>query len=216
MTGKAEALGHEDVRLGERPLIVCDVDEVALEFLDPFSAFLQANGYELLPRSFRLTGNIVTLDHHREASGETVSLLLDGFFADQINWQTPTDGSGKALSSLAAHADIVFLTAMPTRHYDVRRSLLDRHDLEYPLIATEGDKGALLNQLHGSRDHPLIFIDDMIFNLHSVKKHAPAATAIQYMSNETFRSMAPDPGDDIISASDWPHIEEIVLGNLNT
>ncbi|MCY6380478.1 hypothetical protein [Hoeflea prorocentri] len=216
MTENSDVIGHDEISLSERPLIVCDVDEVALEFLNPFSAYLRANGYELLPRSFRLTGNIVSLDRHQEASSETVNLMLDSFFAEQMDWQTPAAGSGKVLASLADHADIVFLTSMPTRHYEVRRSLLDRHGLNYPLIALEGDKGPVLNRIHSGRDHPLVFIDDLIFNLHSVRKHAPFATAIQYMSNDVFRSMAPDPGDDIIVASDWPHIEEIIRLELDT
>ncbi|NKF32532.1 hypothetical protein HER21_39585, partial [Pseudomonas sp. BGM005] len=48
------------IRLGERPLVVCDVDDVVLQFIDPFQLFLQSLGHELLPRSFRLHGNIVS------------------------------------------------------------------------------------------------------------------------------------------------------------
>ena len=210
MKTSVQTHGHEDVALSERPLIVCDVDEVALEFIAPFNAFLKANGFELLPRSFRLTGNIVSLGNGEEAERERVKDLLEGFFAEQLDWQTPAGGAETALSNLSRIADIVFLTAMPPHHFDVRRALLDRHNLPYPLIATVEKKGPLIGGIHGERAHPLFFIDDMIYNLHSVKKHVPDAFAINYMSNDHFRTMAPHPGDDVVQADDWLDIEQII------
>ncbi len=41
-----------------RPLLVCDVDEVILEFLDPFHAYLESVEHRLHPDSFRLHGNV--------------------------------------------------------------------------------------------------------------------------------------------------------------
>ena len=50
---------EEALRLADRPLIVCDVDDVVLQFVTPFKAFLEHQGHRLVPRSFRLHGNIV-------------------------------------------------------------------------------------------------------------------------------------------------------------
>lgn len=204
----------DDLALQDRALIVCDVDEVALEFVNPFNGFLKANGYELLPRSFRLTGNVVSLADAREAKREKVSELLEGFFAAQLEWQTPTGGVGTALSNLSRIADIVFLTAMPPHHYDARRSLLDRHRLHYPLVATMEAKGPLIEELHDGRDHPVIFIDDMVYNLQSARKHVPNTFAINYMSNDQFRSMAPHPGEGVVQASSWAEIERIIKAHI--
>ena len=49
---------HDELILTERPLIVCDIDEVVLEFVTPFQAFLMDNGHELRATSFRLNGNV--------------------------------------------------------------------------------------------------------------------------------------------------------------
>ena len=57
-----DVLSLDHVILSNRPLVVCDIDEVVLEFLTPFRNFLRASGLDLLPRSFRLHGNIVVLD----------------------------------------------------------------------------------------------------------------------------------------------------------
>ena len=57
-----DMLDLNHIQLADRPLIVCDIDEVVLEFLTPFSNFLRSCGRDLLPRSFRLNGNIVEID----------------------------------------------------------------------------------------------------------------------------------------------------------
>src|SRR5262249_47008313 len=77
-----------DVPLRDRPLIVCDIDEVVLEFLNPFTAFLRANSHDLLPRSFRLHGNIVSLIDGRTADDAAIAEFLERFFLSQDSWQT--------------------------------------------------------------------------------------------------------------------------------
>ena len=44
MTTQA-TVGHTQLSLEDRPLVICDVDEVVLEFLTPLNAFLNANGF---------------------------------------------------------------------------------------------------------------------------------------------------------------------------
>jgi hypothetical protein len=107
---------HDTLRLDERPLIVCDIDEVVLEFITPFQAFLVEHGHELQPRSFRLTGNVVRLADGSETPAEDVDRLLEAFFAEQDGWQTPVEAAADSLAELSGKADIVFLTAMPPRH----------------------------------------------------------------------------------------------------
>lgn len=82
-------IGLDAVRLTERPLVVCDVDDVVLEFVTPFRAFLESRGHRLLPRSFRLHGNIVCAKDETALKDAAVSELIDAFFAAQEAWQTP-------------------------------------------------------------------------------------------------------------------------------
>jgi hypothetical protein len=206
---------HDALSLGERPLIVCDIDEVVLEFITPFQAFLVENGHELQPRSFRLTGNVVRLADGSETPADDVDRLLEAFFAEQDGWQTPVDAAADSLAELSGKADIVFLTAMPPRHRSVRRSLLGRHGLDYPMIATEAAKGPAVKALHGERVQPLVFIDDIFVNLHSVKAHMPETLLINLMANDTFRALAPHPGDGVDIASDWAHAVELITTHLD-
>jgi hypothetical protein len=79
------------IRLGDRPLIVCDVDDVVLQFIDPFQQYLKSLGHEFLPRSFRLHGNIVSLADGLALEDQHVSRLILEFFEAQESWQTPFD-----------------------------------------------------------------------------------------------------------------------------
>lgn len=206
---------YDELSLGERPLIVCDVDEVVLEFIAPFQSFLIDNGHQLLPRSFRLTGNVVRLDDASQTPQNEIDNLLEAFFAAQDAWQTPVDAAAASLERLSQQADIVFLTAMPPQHHGVRRTLLDRHGLAYPMIATEAEKGPAVRALHGTRAHPVVFIDDIFINLQSVRKHVPETRLINLMANASFRALAPHPGEGVDIARDWAHAEELICAHLD-
>lgn len=206
----AEPLDLDHIRLTDRPLIVCDIDEVVLEFLTPFRNFLRSSGRDLLPRSFRLHGNVVALDTGLPVEDAMTSDLLEAFFRLQDQWQTPADRVVETLADLSMDADVIFLTAMPPRHAGVRRALLDRHGLTYPLLASEEPKGPIIRRLHDARDVPLVFIDDILRNLQSVQTHVPDCLLINLMANAKFRAMAPDPGDGIAKADSWTDAATII------
>ncbi|WP_455271964.1 hypothetical protein [Rhizobium herbae] len=209
-----DELDLNHIRLTDRPLIVCDIDEVVLEFLTPFRNFLRSSGCDLLPRSFRLHGNVVDLDSGIPVENAMTSELLETFFRLQDQWQTPADLAVDTLAGLSTDADIIFLTAMPPRYTGVRRSLLDRHGLRYPLLASEEPKGPIIKRLHDARDVPLVFIDDILRNLQSVHTHAPDCLLINLMANAEFRAMAPDPGNGIAKADSWTDVAAIIRAHL--
>ncbi|HEV7320938.1 MAG TPA: hypothetical protein VGO04_20260 [Ensifer sp.] len=193
----------DDIKLKERPLIVSDIDDVVLEFINPFKAFLDSCGHVLLPRSFRLTGNIVRRADDQPVTEADVKSLLDAFYGSQDRWQTPAAQAAETLAALSEEADIVFLTAMPPQHAAVRRALLDRLGLPYPLLASEEPKGPIVERLHGARAVPLVFIDDMLRNLRSVRSHAPSCLLINLMASSEFRPLAPEPDAGICAVTDW-------------
>ncbi len=191
------------VRLRDRPLVVCDIDEVVLEFLSPFTDFLRSHNYDLLPRSFRLHGNIVSLLDGSEMDRDSFSSFQDEFFASQNLWQKPAERAIETLHALAEDADIVFLTAMPPRHQGIRRALLDEIGLDFAMIASEEAKGPIVAKLHARRALPVAFIDDIQRNLLSVAENVPECFLISMMANADFRQFAPPPVGAIVSASGW-------------
>ncbi len=199
----------------DRPLVVCDIDEVTLAFVSPFMAFLATRGYELRPRSFRLTGNILDIETGVAADRATVGELIESFFLEQTRWQHPVEHVRPSLTALSDIADIIFLTAMPPRHFQTRRELLDSHDLPYPMIATEDAKGAILKLVHGDRQTKVAFVDDIAANLHSVREALPDAFLVNLMANDAFRALAPDPGAAIARPDTWRDAAREIATFLN-
>ncbi len=194
------ALDH--IRLTDRPLVVCDVDDVVLEFLAPFQAYLLSRGHRLIPRSFRLHGNIVSAAGDALAEAAVSQLILD-FFDAQEHWQTPLGPAIESLKTLSTTADIVFLTAMPPSYVAQRRRLLDRLDLGYPLVASLDPKGPLVQALHAGRPLPVAFVDDMVRNLHSVGESVSGCLLVHLMPESEMHRMAPAAGDHVRRAADW-------------
>lgn len=198
-----DVLDMQHVRLSDRPLLVCDVDDVVLEFLTPFEEYLANLGHQLLPRSFQLTGNIVSKASQSPLEEQHVHDILREFFAQQEQWQRPFGSAVEALNQLGTMADVVFLTAMPPLFTGQRRRLLDRLGLEFPLLATESPKGPVVKALHAERPLPLAFMDDMAHNLHSVADHAPECLLVHIAPQSEIHRFAPQTAPQVIRASDW-------------
>jgi hypothetical protein len=209
---------HEEARLdavarSQRPLVVCDIDDVVLEFVKPFMRFLDSNGHELRLDTFRLHGNVYIKETQEAADNSTVSRFLEGFFEEHDAWQEPVSGALECLANLRLRhdADIVFLTAMPPRHHARRRALLDLHGLDHPMIATEEAKGdALQMLLRHNPTRPVAFIDDMPNNHFSVRKMAPDALTVHLIAHKPLRAILPPLPDGVIEAEDWPHAAQAI------
>lgn len=197
-----------------RPLLVCDIDEVVLEFVQPFINFLNAQQLHLKTDSFRLHGNVVEHDTGVIVEPERVSTLLDDFFAVQDDWQTPVEGASECLERLSAEAEIVLLTAMPHRYHDRRRALLDKLVFPYPLLTTETAKGPAIHRLRGETGRPVAFVDDIPHNLLSVQKAVPDAGLIHLMAfSELVQHLPPLPAE-ITMADNWQDAATVIAGGL--
>lgn len=186
-----------------RPLVVLDVDEVILEFITPFAAFLGSRGLKFDTASFRLHGNISDARTGALVENEAVTGLLDAFFAAQADWQTVADGAAEAIAELARSAEIVMLTAMPHKHRATRRTHLEALGLTYPLLTTEKAKGPAIRQLRGAHPRPVAFVDDLPPNLVSVQAALAEARLFHLMAHAEMRKLLPPLPDGITSVTDW-------------
>ncbi len=189
---------------GVRPLIVCDVDEVVLEFVRPFRDWLGTQDLLLKTDSFRLHGNIVGRNSGEAVENAKVSSLIEAFFACQHEWQEPVAGAIEHMALLSQSADIVLLTAMPHRHREKRMELMERTGIGYPLITTEMAKGPAVRALRGSDERPVVFIDDIAHNHISVAASVPEAALIHLMAFTDFLPVMPPLPNDVFQANGWP------------
>ena len=187
----------------ERPLLVLDVDEVVLEFISPFVAFIGTLGLELRADSFRVHGNVFDRATQLSVPDERVSTLITDFFDAQADWQVPSEGAAEAVARLARGAEIVMLTAMPHRYRATRRGLLDRLGFPYPLLTTEQPKGPAIRQLRGAHPRPVAFVDDIERNLLSARESVADAHLFHLMAHRELRALMPPLSEGIVATANW-------------
>lgn len=192
-----------ELALDSRPLLVLDVDDVVLEFLRPFMSFLDGQGHQLALQTFKLFGNITDKASGQLAEKEAVQGMITTFFEAQATWQTLTEGAAPVIASIAEHAEIVMLTAMPHRFRAARRAHLDALGLPYPLVTTEAAKGPALKALRGPTPRPVAFVDDMPHNHASVLDFVPEATTFHLMAMPEVRELLSPLPEATVFVKDW-------------
>ncbi|MCO6186016.1 hypothetical protein [Rhizobium sp. L1K21] len=209
-----KTVGLESVTLSGRPVIISDVDDVVLSFIDPFQRFLEANALRFLPRSFRLTGNIVRASNEEAIDELAVRKMLHDFFEAQADWQLPFDDAPATLELLAKDADVIFLTAMPPGFLNQRRALLDTLGFHYPLVATLEPKGLVAARIMGASPSKSVFIDDMAHNVISVGDHLPDCLLIHMPPDSPVHAMAPKADNGAVIARSWTEAKTHIIGHF--
>jgi hypothetical protein len=170
----------------DRPLVVCDVDEVVVHFLRGFEAFLGANGLWLDPASFALNGNVRRLESNEPVSTAELGELITRFFTERARQLEPIEGAHEALSSLARTAQVVLLSNIPAAFRDDRLANLAEHGFAYPLVINQGPKGPAVKTMIERHASTLVFIDDVPNYITSVAEHCPAAGIVHFLQDQRF------------------------------
>ena len=87
----------------DRPLLICDADEVLFAFVRGLEHYLNDQGLELRLETFALTGNIRDAGSGEPLAAGDVRELLQRFFAERTESLEPIEGARDALAiSLAS------------------------------------------------------------------------------------------------------------------
>ena len=187
-----------------RPLIVCDADEVLLQFLAGLERFLARQNFYLDLSSFRIHGNVKHRDTHEAAAEETVTQLIANFFESDTRHLEPVTGAAEALRDLSRRAQIIILSNLPESSRDARIANLSEHGMAYPVIAGKGPKGPVLRELIGSHSPPIVFIDDLPPNISSVAKETPHVRRLHFIADQRLARLMPASPDAHNRIDDWP------------
>lgn len=193
----------EDLKQDPRPLLVVDVDEVILEFVAPFAAYLGSRDLDLGMESFALHGNVFSRTDRRAVRDDEVTTLIDEFWGEQADWQQLAKGADEALAALAGRVEVVLLTAMPHAYREHRRKHLASLGLPYPLLTTEMAKGPAVRRLRGEGGRSVAFVDDIARNHVSVMAEVPDAACFQLMAHEGLRKLLPPAPTNVTAVADW-------------
>jgi hypothetical protein len=199
-----------------KPLLICDADEVLLQFASAFGSFLERQGWVLTFRTFALTGNIRHAQTSEIASKEVVDGLLDQFFEEDVESFQAVPGAPEALARLATFADVIILTNVPFAQRGRRARNLDALGMPYPVIANSGLKGPKVAELIADRTHPVAFVDDIPYHHTSVAQSASRVHRLHLVADPQLRGLIAKAPDADARIDDWhlalPHLEAILRG----
>jgi hypothetical protein len=199
----------EALENGTRPLVISDVDEVILNFVQPFKDYLDHHGFVLRTETYQLTGNVFPKGSDVPTAGPEVFKMLSHFFVTQADWQDLVDGALPALNRLSKHFDVVLLTAMPHAHREQRIAFMREIGVPFPILTVESDKGHSV--AHLAKGRPAVaFIDDLAHNHVSVAEHAPNTHLFQYMAYREFDGPLPLPPLHTQYHEDWDVMEKAI------
>jgi hypothetical protein len=194
----------------DRPLVICDVDEVVVHFTRDFEAYLDQRGLWLDTASLALDGNIRRRPLGEAIARAEVGEVVERFFADRTLHLEPIAGAVEALHEIAGESNLVFLSNLPHASGDARRENLKRFGFTQPLVTNSGPKGPAIRALARMTGNVTVFIDDSPGFIASAREHAPEVHLIHFMHDERFaRHVRPF---DYVSlfTGDWqtarPHI----------
>ncbi|MEJ1158786.1 hypothetical protein [Prosthecomicrobium sp. N25] len=200
----------EALPIGGRPLVVSDVDEVAVYFVRHLERYLERSGYRLDAHSYGLTGNIKHAGTSLAAAQDDVRRLLLGFFEEEIAHQEVVEDAVEVLGRLGVIADVVLLTNAPHRHRETRRVSLAARGLPYPVLTNDGPKGPAMRSLAARASGPVFFLDDSPTNLTSVREALPEAHVIQFVADPRFFALAREVPGMNLRTNRWTEVEDYV------
>ncbi|MEO0411912.1 MAG: hypothetical protein AAF221_08755 [Pseudomonadota bacterium] len=187
----------------DRPLLICDADEVLLQFFETLEGFLDRQGYHVRLESFALHGNVRERKTGAIASNDVVSALMQEFFKSDIHTSAAVEGAPEALSQLSSDMTVCVLTNLPGAQAQRRAASLAQVGMAYPVICNTGGKGRAVEALVGSWRRDAAFIDDLPPNHDSVAQHAPDVHRIHYVASPRLAPLIEKPDSAHVRLHDW-------------
>ena len=190
----------------QKPLLICDVDEVVLHFVAPFEDFLKSQNAQLKKKSFKLSGNIIDLPTGHAYSMEESGRLIQDFHNISVDQQEAVEGAVQGLQQLSAIYEIVFLTNVAATLTERRQAHLASIGAPYPVLQNEGSKADMVHLLSKDLNAPIVFIDDLPPHHHAVKAREPRVNCIHFMADATFRSIVSFDSEIAKKTESWLEI----------
>ncbi len=198
-----------------RPLIIADADEVLFEFMAGLDRFLVGEGLYFDWSSFALHGNIRDAATEAPVPKDRVQDLLNLFFQRHTEDLSPVPGAAEALAQLAERAQIVVLSNLPQDRRAARSRALERHGMDYPLIANSGGKGAPVRWMAEIVSGPVFFLDDIPRHHTSVRYAAERVTRIHFIADPRLARLLGPAEHCHHRADNWPEAQSLIGQSLD-
>jgi len=191
-----------------RPLIICDADEVLLQFVAGLERFLERHGCYLDLISFAIHGNVRRRDTNVPVANDEVTRLIAAFFDSETRTMEVVPGAAPALAELSVRAQIVILSNLPDTARTARAENLAAHGLPYPVLAGSGPKGVVVKRLIDGFTGPVVFVDDLPPHLTSVASETPHVHRLHFIADPRLAKLLPPAQDAHRRLDDWPSAKD--------
>lgn len=171
---------------GNKPLVICDVDEVVVHFLRALEDHLHDNDLWYDAVSFSLNGNIRRKHDNEAIRVDEFHALLKNFFHKETANFKAIEGAVETLNGLSGRAELVFLTNLPDHYAKARRKNLNAHGLKAPVLVNSGHKGPAVKRLAEKANVPCFFIDDAPDHIASVIEYIPHVETVHFIHDPRF------------------------------
>ena len=200
-----------------RPLVICDVDEVVVHFTRDFEDFLEGLGLWLDTSISLFSSNIRNQKTRILLSPEEIEKTVVQFFAERTLDMQTIEGAVEALHSIGKSADVIMLTNLPHEAGDDRRANLAGHGLNFPVVTNSGPKGPAIQKIASQVSAPVVFIDDSPGFITSAFHHAPDVHLIHFLHDERYARLVAPLDFVSLRTNTWqemhPHVLKLIAGN---
>lgn len=201
----------------DKPLVICDADEVLIEFARPLEAFLADHALKIDFRNFALIGNIRRVADDSVVDAKEVGILIDDFLSHIVDRPNAVPDCVGAIDHLRQNARILVLTNIPHHLRQRREKALATIGLDLPVLSNSGEKGPMVAEIVRAHQAPVVFLDDMPDHHSSVAKYARHVHRIHFVADRRLAKLIAPAKDCHIRTDLWtecvPHIETHLLGN---
>jgi hypothetical protein len=163
----------------ERPVVICDVDDVVVEYSKAFESYITERGYEIDAERFAVTGNIRSRDTGALVERAGIKRLRRGFFHDRLSQLVAIPFATEWLTKLSLLASVVMLSNIPEEFAEQRKEHLHAQGIPFPMVTNSGAKGPAAAAIAGQR--PAVFIDNQASLIVSVHEHVPHAHLVHFV-----------------------------------
>jgi FMN phosphatase YigB (HAD superfamily) len=191
-----------------RPLVICDADEVLLQFLVGLENYLERQGCYLDLASYRIHGNVKHRANGEPVADELVSAHLKGFFAAETRHLSMVPGAAGALNRLSDRAQIVILSNLPETSREARIENLGGHGMRFPVIAGKGPKGEIVREMIKDHRRNVVFIDDLPPHIASVAAETPHVHRLHFVADPRLARLVPKASEAHQRLDTWPEAEK--------
>ena len=194
----------------DKPLLVCDADEVIFDFMNCFEKYLNNNNLHFSWKSYALEGNILN-KNKKEIHKNLINEIISSFFKDNTFTMNLMIGAKKSLKKLSNIYNVMVLSNIPFDFYDARLRALKKNDLNFPFFANKGPKGKVMKQLAQKFKNDIWFIDDSPFQINSVLMAEKKINTILYVGNSKLEQLIKHNKCWDYFSNNWKKNEEILL-----